>query len=179
MESLTLTDQKLRGVIAAAATSIAADLQPDLERFTSLCRWLIEDGCDGLNICGTTGEATSFSVEQRKRIMSAAADSLPMSRLMVGTGAASVSDAVTLTAHAAELGFAGALILPPFYYKGVSDDGLRRFFGVLAEATSSRPLPFYLYNFPAMTGIVYTAELVAKLRRGSRCTHRGSQGFLG
>ena len=74
---------------------------------------------------GTTGEATSFSLEQRKAVMSAyKAAGLPLDRLMVGTGAAATADAVALTRHAAELGFAGALILPPFYYKGVPDDGL-------------------------------------------------------
>ena len=159
-----MTKRTLRGVIAAAATPVTAGLEPDLDRFTRLCRWLLDDGCDGLNICGTTGEATSFSVAQRKAVMSAAAAALPLERLMVGTGAAAISDAVALTSHAADLGFAGALVLPPFYYKGVSDDGLRKFFGILAEATAAKPVPLYLYNFPAMTGIVYTPELVAKLR---------------
>ena len=74
---------------------------------------------------GTTGEATSFSLDERIAVMDAyKANGLPLDRLMVGTGAAAVSDAVALTRHAAELGFAGALVLPPFYYKGVPDDGL-------------------------------------------------------
>jgi 4-hydroxy-tetrahydrodipicolinate synthase len=154
----------LRGVIAAAATPITAALQPDLDRFVTLCRWLLEDGCDGLNICGTTGEATSFTVAQRMAIMSAAAHALPRERLMAGTGAAAVGDAVALTRHAAELGLAGALVLPPFYYKGVSHHGIQSYLGRIADGTATAPVPIYLYHFPAMTGIACTPELVTKLR---------------
>ena len=116
---------KLQGVIAAIATAVDDKGEPDCARSTALARFLLGNGCDGLNVLGTTGEATSFSLEQRKRVMSAYRDAgLPLDRLMVGTGAASIADAVALTRHAAELGFAGALVLPPFYYKGVPDDGL-------------------------------------------------------
>lgn len=153
----------MRGVIAAAATPVTAALEPDLEHFLNLCTWLLENGCDGLNICGTTGEATSFSVQQRRTVMTAAS-TLPLSRLMVGTGAAALGDAVALTRHAAELGFAGALVLPPFYYKGVADDGVVAYVGKLVEATSDRPIDIYLYNFPALSGVAYSVELVTRLR---------------
>src|SRR5918996_5533667 len=117
--------KKLTGVIAAVATAVDATGAPDAARSVKLARFLLDTGCDGLNVLGTTGEATSFSLEQRKRVMSAYAEAgLPGERLMVGTGAAAVADAVALTRHAAELGFAAALVLPPFYYKGVPDDGL-------------------------------------------------------
>ena len=160
-----MTTTGLSGVIAAAATPVTRDGEPDIERFTALCRWLLEGGCDGLNICGTTGEATSFDRAQRMAIMSAAAAALPTQRLMAGTGAASVADAVALTRHAAELGLAGALLLPPFYYKGVGDDGILAYFERIAEATSQSGIDLYLYNFPAMTGIVYTPALVGRLRK--------------
>ena len=115
----------LSGVIAAVATPIDAGGAPDLKRATDLARHLLDNGCDGLNVLGSTGEATSFSVDERKAVMTAYKNNgLPLDRLMVGTGAASVSDAIALTRHAAELGFGGALVLPPFYYKGVTDDGL-------------------------------------------------------
>ena len=109
-----MTATKLKGVIAAIATAIDACGAPDCVRSVALARFLLANGCDGLNVLGTTGEATSFSTEQRMRVMSAyhAAD-LPMDRLMVGTGAAALADAIALTRHAAELGFAGALLLPP------------------------------------------------------------------
>ena len=154
----------LRGVIAAAATPVTPELEPDLKRFVALCRWLLENGCDGLNICGTTGEATSFSAEQRMAVMSAAADSLPLARLMVGTGAASLADAVRLTRHAAALDFAGALVLPPFYYKDVAEDGVFHHFERIIAATAEEPIPLYLYNFPALSGVPFTPALVRRLR---------------
>ncbi len=109
----------LSGVIAAVATPIDENGAPDLKRAIKLARHLLDTGCDGLNVLGTTGEATSFSLDERKAVMDAyKANGMPLERLMVGTGAAAVSDAVALTRHAAELGFGGALVLPPFYYKG-------------------------------------------------------------
>jgi 4-hydroxy-tetrahydrodipicolinate synthase len=159
-----MSQSRLKGVIAAAATPITKELEPDLDRFVALCRWLLDEGCDGLNICGTTGEATSFSLQQRMAVMSAAAErGLPLDRLMVGTGAAATADAVALTRHAAQLGFAGALLLPPFYYKGVPDDGILAYFDRIVGATKDRPVPLYLYNFPALSGVEYTPLLVARL----------------
>src|SRR5437763_5795582 len=137
--------KKLRGVIAAIATAVDAQGAPDIARSVALARHLLANGCDGLNVLGTTGEATSFSLDQRKRVMSAyRAAGLPLDRLMVGTGAAALADAIALTRHAAELGFAGALLLPPFYYKGVSDDGLVGYVEAIAKATSAQPIPIYL-----------------------------------
>ena len=159
-----MSKSELRGVIAAAATPITDDYQPDLGRFVALCRRLLDNGCDGLNICGTTGEATSFTVAQRMAIMDAAADVLPLDQLMVGTGAASLGDAVALTKHAAERGFAAALVLPPFYYKNVADDGIADLFARLVAATAHRPIPIHLYNFPALSGVEYSPALVQRLR---------------
>jgi 4-hydroxy-tetrahydrodipicolinate synthase len=155
----------LRGVIAAAATPITADYEPDRHRFIALCRRLLDTGCDGLNICGTTGEATSFTTAQRMAIMSAAAAELPLERLMVGTGASAIGDTIALTKHAAGLGFAGALIIPPFYYKGVEEEGIVRLFARIVEETRERPIPLYLYNFPALSGVAYTVSLVERLWR--------------
>src|SRR4030095_4387934 len=119
-----MPQKKLSGVIAAVATAVDETGAPDAARSTTLARFLLDNGCDGLNVLGTTGEATSFSLEQRKAVMTAyKAAGLPLDRLMVGTGAAPPADAGALARHAAELGFAAALILPPFYYKGVPGDG--------------------------------------------------------
>src|SRR3974390_1113154 len=144
----------LSGVIAAIATPVQEDGAPDLTRAVKLARFLLENGCDGLNVLGTTGEATSFSLDQRKRVMNAyAASGLPLDRMMVGTGAAALADAIALSTHAAELGFAGALVLPPFYYKGVHDDGLVAVVEAILTATAKRPIPVYLYPFPAQSGL--------------------------
>jgi len=152
----------LSGVIAAVATPIDESGAPDLARALKLARFLLDNGCDGLNVLGTTGEATSFSREERMAVMSAyKQEGLPMSRLMVGTGAAAVADAVALTKHADALGFAGALVLPPFYYKGVPDDGLAAYISALVQASA---IPLYLYHFPAMSGLPWHVALVRRLR---------------
>ena len=82
---------------------------------------------------------------------------------MVGTGAAASSDAIALTRHAAELGFAGALVLPPFYYKGVPDDGLAAYIDAIVKATADKPMPIYLYHFPAQSGLPWHVALIARL----------------
>ena len=159
-----MSKSALAGVIAAIATAVDAKGEPDAGRSTALARFLLDNGCDGLNVLGTTGEATSFSLAQRQRMMRAYAEAgLPMERLMVGTGAAALADAVALTSTAADLGFAGALVLPPFYYKGVPDDGLVAYVGALVTATASRPIPIYLYHFPALSGVPWHVKLIRRL----------------
>lgn len=154
---------RLRGVIAAIPTPIAA-AGPDCERMVALARHLLNSGCDGLNVLGTTGEANSFSVAERMAIMSALAQAgLPMQRLMVGTGAAAVSDAIALSRHAAALKFAGLLLLPPFFYKGVADAGIVAYVGRVVEGTAASAIPIYLYNFPALSGVAYTLPLIREL----------------
>jgi 4-hydroxy-tetrahydrodipicolinate synthase len=156
--------KKLSGVIAAVATPIDDKGTPDLARAMTLARFLLDNGCDGLNVLGTTGEATSFSREERMAVMSTyKTEKMPLDRLMVGTGAAAVADAVALTRHAADLGFAGALVLPPFYYKGVPDDGLAAYIDALVEATADKPIPIYLYHFPAMSGLPWHVALIRRL----------------
>jgi 4-hydroxy-tetrahydrodipicolinate synthase len=156
--------RELQGVIAAVATAVDQTGEPDCARSTALARYLLDNGCDGLNVLGTTGEATSFSTEQRKRVMTAYRDAgLPLDRLMVGTGAAAVADAVAITRHAADLGFAGALLLPPFYYKGVPDDGLANYVATVIAATSARPIPIYLYHFPSQSGLPWRVDLISRL----------------
>jgi 4-hydroxy-tetrahydrodipicolinate synthase len=154
---------RLSGVIAAIATPISPELAPDVPRFIRLAQHLLDNGCDGINVLGTTGEATSFSFEQRAGVMRAAAAELDCSRLMVGTGAASLGEAIALTRLAAELGFAGALILPPFYYKDIDPQGVFDYLAAIIAATRGRPIPIYLYNFPALSGVPYTRAVVARL----------------
>lgn len=156
----------LRGVIAAAATPLTDDLAIDLDRLVGHCRYLLgEGGCDGINLLGTTGEATSFSVDQRLAAMRAVASSgLPLSRFMVGTGAAAFEDACRLTSEAKTLGYAGALILPPFYYKGIDADAVVAYVTAVIERVGRDGLSLYLYHFPVNSGVPYTPEAVARLR---------------
>lgn len=156
---------RMKGVIAAIATAVDAAGTPDQIRSLALARYLLDNGCDGLNVLGTTGEAVSFPLAARQDLMSAYRKAgLPMNRLMVGTGAAATADAVALTRHAAELGFAGALILPPFYYKGVPDDGLVAYVDAIVKATADKPIPIYLYHFPALSGLPWHVKLIRRLR---------------
>src|SRR5277367_5865426 len=162
-----MTKQVLRGVIAAIATAVDGNGEPDCGRATALAHFLLSNGCDGLNVLGTTGEATSFSLAQRKTVMNAyRAAGLPLECMMVGTGAAATADAVALTRHAAELGFAGALVLPPFYYKGVPDDGLVAYIDAIIAATAAHPIPIYLYHFPAQSGLHWHVALIRRLLDG-------------
>ncbi len=166
-----MSSKSLSGVIAAIATPVTKDGAPDIPRAVKLARFLLDNGCDGLNVLGTTGEATSFSLAERQAVMSAyKQNGLPLNRLMVGTGAAAVSDAIALTRHAAELGFAGALVLPPFYYKGVPDDGLAAYIEAIVSGTAAQPIPIYLYHFPAQSGLPWHVALIERLLKthGSR-----------
>jgi 4-hydroxy-tetrahydrodipicolinate synthase len=155
---------KLSGVIAAVATACDGDGEPDCARSVTLARFLLDHGCDGLNVLGTTGEATSYSLVQRQTVMNAYRSSgLPLDRMMVGSGAAATADAVALTRHAAELGFGGALVLPPFYYKGVPDDGLAAYVATIVKATADHPIPLYLYHYPQLSGLPWHSKLIRRL----------------
>src|SRR6516165_5936636 len=156
-----MTTSTLSGVISAVATANDDAGEPDCARSVVLARFLLDHGCDGLNVLGTTGEATSYSLAQRQTVMNAYRSAgLPLDRMMVGCGAAATADAVALTRHAAELGFGGALVLPPFYYKGVPDDGLAAYVATIVTATADRPIPLYLYHFPQQSGLHWHAKLI-------------------
>ena len=159
-----MSDSRLGGVIAAVATATNGAGEPDCTRSTALARFLLDNGCDGLNVLGTTGEATSYGLSQRQTVMNAYRSAgLPLDRMMVGTGAAATADAVALTRHAAELGFGGALVLPPFYYKGVPDDGLASYVATIVAATADRPVPIYLYHYPQLSGVPWHLNLIRRL----------------
>ncbi|MCR9135344.1 MAG: dihydrodipicolinate synthase family protein [Alphaproteobacteria bacterium] len=158
-----MADHTLGGVIAAVPTPLGDDGQPDCALFLEHAQWSLNNGCDGLNVLGTTGEANSLSADQRKTVMDAASDNLARDRLMVGTGTPDLPTTIDLTRFAYEKGFAAALVLPPYYYKPVSDDGLFAWFEALITRTSDTPIPIYLYNFPQLTGITFSAELAARL----------------
>lgn len=152
------------GVFAAALTPIADDLSPDPAALVAHCRWLLANGCDGLAPLGTTGEANSFSVAERLAILDALAESdIPAGRLIVGTGSAALTDAVALTRRAVEMNAAGALLLPPFYYKNPSEDGLFAFFSEVIQRVADPRLRLYLYHFPQMSAVPIGIGLIERL----------------
>ncbi|MDE0305203.1 MAG: dihydrodipicolinate synthase family protein [Albidovulum sp.] len=154
-----------KGVYAAVATPVATDFSPDLPRFLNHCRWLLSNGCVGLAPLGTTGEGNSLGLDDRRRILdSMAQNGLPMDRVIAGTGSASIDDAVELSKFALDTGVNGLLMLPPFYYKNPSEDGLFKFFATVAERLAERSPRIFLYHFPQISAVPFTVPLTARLR---------------
>jgi len=154
----------LSGVLAPVITPFKADLSPDVERYVKHCKWLLANGCSGLAIFGTNSEANSLSMDERRMLLDALlAAGVPASRLMPGTGCCALTDSVALTRYAVEQGVAGALMLPPFFYKGVSDEGLYRNFAEIAQRVGDSRLKIYLYHIPPMTAVPFSLALVERL----------------
>ena len=156
--------RRLGGVFAPVATPFGADLAPDVRRFVRHCRWLLEHGCAGLAPFGTTSEANSLTVDEREALLDALlAEGIPADRLMPGTGCCALPDSVRLTAHAVRRGCAAVLMLPPFYYKGVSDDGLFRSFAEVVERVGDERLRVFLYHIPPIAQVGFGPKLVERL----------------
>ena len=156
-------DNRPRGVFAAALTPLQDDLSPDIGATIGHYRWLLDEGCDGIVCLGTTGEANSFSLDERLALLDAlGATDLP-SKLVVGTGCCAVPDTVRLSKKAMEIGAAGVLVLPPFYYKGPSDEGLYAAYAETIERIGDPALKLYIYHFPKMTAIDMGLELIGRL----------------
>jgi len=157
--------KQLTGIIPAVPTPLTTALNPDISRLTEYCSELLEQGAHGLNITGTTGEATSLSVEQRKAIIKGISDSaIPNDKVMFGTGAAAVADAEELTEFVGIQGFSRALVLPPFYFKDPTEDGLVSYFEKVTRAADNGNVAIYLYNFPALSGIKFETKLITRLK---------------
>ncbi len=156
-------DNRPRGVFAAALTPLQDDLSPDIGATIGHYRWLLDEGCDGIVCLGTTGEANSFSLDERLALLDAlGATDLPP-KLVVGTGCCAVPDTVRLSQKALEIGAAGVLVLPPFYYKGASDEGLYAAYSETIERIGDPALKLYIYHFPKMTTIDMSLDLIGRL----------------
>lgn len=156
----------LTGVVAATITPLEPDATPDLARLVRHCAWLLAHGCDGINLLGTTGEAVSFSVEQRIAVMRAVAGAgLPVERFVVGTGAAAFADTATLTREAFVLGYHAPLVIPPFYFKNLENEGIFRYYARLVETIGEPDLRLYLYHFPQTSGVGFDLDLIGRLVR--------------
>jgi 4-hydroxy-tetrahydrodipicolinate synthase len=155
-----------KGIWSAVLTPVDIGLDPDAPRAVEYYGELLERGCDGINVLGTTGEAMSFGAEQRVRFIEALASAaLPAQRMMAGTGAASLRDAVFVTRAVFAAGLAAALVMPPFFYRDAADDGIVSFFDALFKAVDPPQRSVLLYNFPRMSGITFHRALVARLLR--------------
>ena len=173
-------ERRVYGVLAPVLTPFHADLSPDAGRLARFCRWLLAHGCSALAPFGTTSEANSLSVDEREKLLDAIReDGVPAERLLVGTGACSLTDAVRLTAQAVRHGCAGVLMLPPFYYKAVSEDGFFRFFAEVIERVGDARLKIYLYHFPPVAHVGFSRKLVERLLRAYPRTVAGMKDSSG
>ena len=151
------------GVNAAVLTPMRADLSVDLDRMAAHCRWLLANGCDGLAILGTTSEANSLGIDERIAVMEGMVErGIPPAKLLPGTGTTAIPDTVALTRRAMALGCPGALLLPPFFYKNPSDDGLFAYFTEVINRVGGG-IGIFLYHFPAQSAVPFGLDLVGRL----------------
>jgi 4-hydroxy-tetrahydrodipicolinate synthase len=156
--------KRIEGVLSPVITPFKKDLAPDAGRFVKHCRWLMQSGCAGLAVFGTNSEANSMSVEEKLELLEALVKGgVPAASLMPGTGHCALSDSVKMTREAVRLGCGGVLMLPPFYYKGVSDEGLFRNFSEIIERVGDERLRLYLYHIPPVSNVAITLELIERL----------------
>ena len=152
------------GVIPPVLTPFAEDLAPDHGRFVDHCNWLLGQGATGLAMFGTTGEANSLSVDERLELLDAALEAgIAPEVMMPGTGCCALTDTVRLTGRAVAAGCGGVLLLPPFYYKGISDDGVFRSIAEVIERVGDSRLRVYLYHIPPVAQVGFSVEVVGRL----------------
>ena len=156
----------LPGIWPALLTPLRADLGIDHARFAALARALIDAGCGGVTPFGTTGEGPSFSVAERIAAVEAlVAGGVPASRILMSTSCAAPPDTLALTRHAVQIGAWGSLVMPPFYFKGVSDAGIVDFYTQLVAGVDDPRLRIMLYHIPQVSGVGLSHAVIAELLR--------------
>ncbi len=161
----TATSRRLTGIFSPVLTPFDRSHRPDPDRFKRHCRWLLDQDV-GLAIFGTNSEANSLALSEKRELLDALLEAgLPAARMMPGTGACALPDAIELTRQAVAAGCGGVLMLPPFYYKGVSDEGLFRAFAAVIDAVADERLRIYLYHIPPVSGVPITLSLIERLLR--------------
>jgi 4-hydroxy-tetrahydrodipicolinate synthase len=155
---------RLHGIWSASLTPLRPDLSIDLPLLIEHCRWQLARGCHGIALFGTTGEGTSFGVGERKAALEAViAAGIPAATLMVGSGCATFTDTVELSKHAVKQGCPGVLTLPPFFFKGLGEEGLFRCFAELVERVGDARLRVYLYNIPQLSAVKFPVKVIERL----------------
>jgi 4-hydroxy-tetrahydrodipicolinate synthase len=159
-----MPSQPFSGVLVPVLTPFTPNGEPDAGRFVAFCRWLLDQGAGGLAIFGTTSEANSMSPAERMDLLDRLIEAgIPAAKLMPGTGACAITDATSLVRHAVGHGCGGVLMLPPFYYKGVSDDGIFAFIASVIDQVGSPALRLFLYHIPPMAVVGFSLDLVGRL----------------
>ena len=159
------SSERMSGVLCPVITPFSEDLSPDPDRLIRQCRWLLSQNV-GLAVFGTNSEANSLSIREKMMLLDRLVEAgIDTNRMMPGTGCCALTETVELTQHAVNLGCAGTLMLPPFYYKGVSDDGLFASFAEVIERVGSSSLRIYLYHIPPVSQVGISLDLIERLVR--------------
>ena len=159
-----MSSQRFEGVLVPVITPFNEDLSPDTEAYITHCKWMLEQGVDGLAIFGTTSEANSLTVNERIQLLDALVENdVPANKLMPGTGACSIIDASVLTTHAVKHGCGGVLMLPPFYYKAVDTEGLFASYSEVIHRVGDDRLKVYLYHIPPVAQVPIGLDLIERL----------------
>ncbi len=154
---------RLQGIFSPVLTPFNADYSPAPDRYVRHCKWLLDQGV-GLAVFGTNSEANSLSVAEKRQLLDTLLEAgVPPSRLMPGTGTCAITDTIELTRHAVKAGCGGVLMLPPFYYKGVSDEGLYRAYASVIDAVADERLRIYLYHIPPVSNVPISLDLIDRL----------------
>ena len=158
-----MSDDKIpAGIYAAVSTPFNNYGEVDSQHLVTHARWLLANGCDGLGVLGTTGEANSLTLDERRRVVDdLVAGGIAPEQLMPGTGCCALADTVALTRHALAAGVTSVLMLPPFFYKNNSDEGLIAAYSSIIDAVNDPRLKVLLYHFPQMSGVPIT-QVVAR-----------------
>ncbi|MBO0710262.1 MAG: dihydrodipicolinate synthase family protein [Acetobacteraceae bacterium] len=174
-----MQDALFGGINAAVLTPMRGDLSPDPDKMAAHCRFLLGNGCNGLGILGTTGEANSIGIAERIALMEDLVGSgIPAAKLLPGTGTPALTDTVLLSETAATLGCRGVLVLPPFFYKNPTDDGLFAYFSEVVQRTGGR-VRLYLYNFPQQSAVPFSLSLIARLLKAYPGVIKGAKDSSG
>ena len=153
----------IEGLWCATLTPVAAGGSIDNARFTAHVQWLFAQGVKGVAPFGTTGEGQSFSVDERRAALDALLAGIPAQRVLPGTGCASLTDTIALTKHATSAGCVASLVLPPFFWKDPSDEGLFTWYARLIEGVADPRLRIFLYHLPQVSSVPLSVDLVARL----------------
>lgn len=153
-----------KGIYTATLTPLNSDLSVNYNLLIKHMEWLLDQGSTGIVLMGTTGEANSFTVSERIEVLDKVIEAgIDPTRLLIGTGTCTIQDTIELTAHAVGNGVGGSLMLPPFFYKDLNDEGILEYFRHVIEGVNNEELRIYLYHFPKMTGVPFNLELLEKL----------------
>ena len=174
-----IKDALYAGVNAAVLTAMKPDLSPDLDLMAAHCRWLLAQGCNGLGVLGTTGEANSLGVAERIALMEGLVErGIPAHKLLPGCGVPAITDTVLMARRAGALGARGVLVLPPFFYKNPSEDGLYAYYSEVAQRIAGA-VQIYFYHFPAQSAVPITLPLIERLLRAHPGAFKGIKDSTG